>query len=126
MEVKGPTHNIELVFHGCSPWGFPGSSVGKESTCNAGDPCSFPGSGISLGRRDRLLTPVFMDFPGGSVGKESPCNAGDLVQSLGWEDPLEEGMETYSSILVWRIPMDRGAWWATVHGVAKSWTRLSD
>ena len=42
-----------------------------------------------------------------------------LVHSLGWEDPLEEGMATHSA---WRIPMDRGAWWATVHGVAKSWT----
>ena len=41
------------------------------------------------------------------------------VQSLGWEDPLEEGMATHSSILAWRIPMDRGAWWATVHGVAE-------
>ena len=43
------------------------------------------------------------------------------VQSLGWEDPLEgEGMATHSSILDWRIPMDTGAWWATIHGVAKS------
>ena len=41
------------------------------------------------------------------------------VRSLGWEDPLEEGMETHSSILVWRIPMDRGTLWATVHGVAE-------
>ena len=48
------------------------------------------------------------------------------VQSLGWEDPLEEGMATHSSILAWRIPMDRGAWQATVHGVAKSQTQLSD
>ena len=48
------------------------------------------------------------------------------VQSLGWEDALEEGMATHSSILAWRIPMDRGAWQATVHGVAKSWTRLSN
>ena len=38
------------------------------------------------------------------------------VQSLGWEDPLEESMATQSSMLAWRIPMDRGAWWATVHG----------
>ena len=38
------------------------------------------------------------------------------VQSLGWEDPLEEGMATHSNILAWRIPMDRGDWWATVHG----------
>ena len=44
-----------------------------------------------------------------------------LVGSLGWEDPLEEGMATRSSILAWRIPMDRGAWWATVHGVTKNW-----
>ena len=48
------------------------------------------------------------------------------VQSLGQEDPLEEGMATHSSTLAWRIPMDRGAWRATVHGVAKSQTRLSD
>ena len=34
------------------------------------------------------------------------------VQSLAWEDPLEEGMATHSSVLAWRIPMDRGAWWA--------------
>ena len=42
------------------------------------------------------------------------------VQFLGWEDPLEEGMVTHSSILAWRIPMDRGAWRATVQGVAES------
>ena len=48
------------------------------------------------------------------------------VQSLGSEDPLEEGMSTHSSILAWRISMDRGAWRATVHGVTKSWTQLSD
>ena len=61
-------------------------------------------------------------FPDGLDGKESTCNAGDL----GWEDPLEEGMATHSNILAWRIPMNRGAWRATVHGVAKSQTRLSD
>ena len=48
------------------------------------------------------------------------------VPSLGWEDSLEAGMATYSSILAWRIPMDRGAWRATAHGVAKSQTRLSN
>ena len=48
------------------------------------------------------------------------------VRSLGWEDPLEEGMATHSSILAWRIPMDRGAWRAAVRGVPKSWTQLSD
>ena len=43
-------------------------------------------------------------------------------QPLGWEDPLEEDMATHSSILAWRSPVDRGAWWATVHGVASSRT----
>ena len=46
------------------------------------------------------------------------------VRSLDLEDPAKEGMATHSSILAWRIPMDRGAWWATVHWVAKSQTRL--
>ena len=48
------------------------------------------------------------------------------VRSLGWEDPLEEGMAIHSSIPAWRIPMDKGAWQATLHGVTKSWTRLND
>ena len=43
-----------------------------------------------------------------------------LVRSLGWEDSLEEGMATHSSVLAWRLLMDRGAWRATAHGVAKS------
>ena len=43
---------------------------------------------------------------------------------MGWEDALEEGLATHSSILAWRIPLDRGAWWAEVHTVAKSQTRL--
>ena len=42
------------------------------------------------------------------------------VRSLGQEKLLEEGMATHSSVLAWRIPMDRGAWWATVHGVTES------
>ena len=58
--------------------------------------------------------------------KNLPTKRETWVQSLGWEDALEEGMATHSSILAWRIPMDRGAWQATVHGVAKSWTRLSN
>ena len=49
-----------------------------------------------------------MGFPGGSDCKKSACKAGDL----GWEDPLEEGMAIHSSVLAWRISMDRGTWWA--------------
>ena len=51
--------------------------------------------------------------------KNLPAMQETLVQSLGQEDPLEEGMATHSSILAWRIPMDRGAWQATVHEVAR-------
>ena len=58
--------------------------------------------------------------------KNPPAMRETWVWSLGWEDPLEEGMATHSSILAWGIPMDRGAWWATVHGVTTSQTLLSD
>ena len=61
---------------------------------------------------------------GGSVVKNPPVSAGDVVQSLGWEDPLEEEMATYSSILAWRIPWtEKPGGLHTVHRVAKSWTR---
>ena len=79
-----------------------------------------------LWRRDRLPTPVFLGFPGGSAGKESTCNVGDLgsIPVLGRVPgevnsyPLQySGLET---------SMDRGAWQATVHGVSKSQTQLSD
>ena len=68
---------------------------------------------------------LIMGFTGGSDGKESACNV-FWVQSLGWEDPLEEGMAAHSSVLAWRIPMDRGAWRATVRRVTESQTQLSD
>ena len=82
----------------CSTMGFPDSSLDKESICNAGDTGSIPGSGRSVS------TPVFLGFPCGSAGKEATCNARDpWVWSLGWEDPLEKGKATHSSILAWRI-----------------------
>ena len=58
--------------------------------------------------------------------KNLPTKQETQVLSLGREDPLEEGMATHSSILDLENSMDRGAWWATVHGIAKSWTRLND
>ena len=51
--------------------------------------------------------------------KNPPAMRETWVQFLGWEDPLEEGMTIHSSILAWRIPMDRGTSWATVHGDCK-------
>ena len=49
--------------------------------------------------------------------KNPPAMQETWVRSLGWEDPLEEGMATHSSILAWRIPVDRGAWQALVHAI---------
>ena len=54
--------------------------------------------------------------------KNLPAMQETWVQSLGWEDPLEKEMATYSSIFALENSMDRGAWQATVHGVAKNWT----
>ena len=52
--------------------------------------------------------------------KNPPAMQETWVHSLGWKDPLEEGMATHSSILAWRIPLDRGAWQTTAHGVPES------
>ena len=52
----------------------------------------------------KVYTLLTFGFPCGSPDKESVCNEGDWVQSLGWEDPLEKGKATHSSILAWRIP----------------------
>jgi len=52
--------------------------------------------------------------------KNPPAVWETWIRSLGWEDPLEEGMATHSNILAWKIPIDRGAWLAIVHGVTKS------
>ena len=60
------------------------------------------------------------------IVKNPPVMWETWARSLGQEDPLEAGMATHSSTLAWRIPMDRGAWRATIHGVAKSQTQLSD
>ena len=58
--------------------------------------------------------------------KNPPAMRETWVQFLGWEDPLEDRMATHSSILAWRIPMDRGAWQAAVHELTKNWAQLSD
>ena len=77
-------------------------------------------------RRNRLPTAVSMGFPVAQMLKNPSTMRETWVRSLGWEDPLEEVMANHSNILAWRIPTDRGAWRATVHGVTKNWTRLSD
>ena len=106
--------------------GFPGSSAGKESACNAGDLSSIPGLGRSPG--EGIGSPLQYSWASlvAQLVKNPPAMQETWVQSLSWEDPLEEDLASHSSILAWRIPTDRGAWQGTVHGVAKSRTQQSD
>ena len=103
---------------------FPGSSAGKESTFNAGDSSLILGLGRSPGKETGYLLQYSWASLVAQMVKNPPPMQETWVQSLGWQDPLEEGMATHSSILPWRILMDIGAWRATVHGVTKSRTRL--
>ena len=88
------------------PWGvtgFPDSSVGKESTCNAGDPGLIPGLRRSAG--ESIGYPLQYSWASlvAQVVKNLPAMWETWVQSLGWKDPLEKGKVTHSSILDWRI-----------------------
>ena len=87
----------------CS-WGFPDSSVGKESACNAGDPGSIPGSGRFAGEGIGYPLQRFGASLVAQLVKNLPAMHETWVWSLGREDPLEKEMATYSSILAWRIP----------------------
>ena len=89
---------------------FPGGSDSKESACNAGDHGSVPGLGRSSGEGIGYPLQYFWVSLVAQTVKNLPVVLETWVQSLGWEDPLEEGMATHSSIPAWRIPMDRGAW----------------
>ena len=112
-----PSHSFDVV--SLSFIGFPDSSVGKESACSAGDLSSTPGSGRSAG--ERIGYPLQYSWASlvAQLIKNPPAMRETRVRSLGWEDPLEKGKATYSSILAWRIP-------CIVHGVAKSRTWLSN
>ena len=84
--------------------GFPESSVGKESTCNSGDFSSIPGLGKSTG--EGIGYPFQYSWASlvAKLVKNPPAMWEAWVQSLGWEDLLEKGEATHSSILAWRIP----------------------
>ena len=84
--------------------GFPDSSVGKESACNAGNPGSIPGLGRSTG--EGIGYPLQSSWASlvAQLVKNLPAVWETWVRSLGWENPLEKGKATHSSILAWRIP----------------------
>ena len=79
--------------------GFPDSSVGKESACNAGDPGLIPGSGRSPG--EGIGYPLLYSWPSvvAQLVKNPPTMRETWVRSLSWEDPLEKGKATHSSTL---------------------------
>ena len=87
-----------------SLWGFPDSSVDKESTCNAGDPDSIPGSGRSPGEGNGYPLQYSWASLVAQLVKNPPTMQETRVRSLSWEDPLEKGKATHPSILAWRIP----------------------
>ena len=95
---------LEISLHFEFIPGFPDSSVGKESICSAGDPGSFPGSGRSAG--DGVGYPFQYSWASlvAQLVKNPPAIRETRLQSLGWEDPLEKGKATHSSILAWRLP----------------------
>ena len=137
LEKETATHSN--IFPWRSPWTEkPGRLQSMESQKVGHDWATFTFTFI-LGAKDVYLGPVLglkfrmcsfapsyilMGFPSGSAVKNPWAMKEMPVPSLGWEDPLKEGMAMHSSILAWRIPVDRGAWWATVHMVTKSWTQL--
>jgi hypothetical protein len=86
------------------PQGFPESSVGKESTCNAGDPHSIPGLGRSPG--EGIGYPLLYSWASlvAQLVKNLLAMPETWVRSLGWEDTLEKGKAIHSNILAWRVP----------------------
>ena len=109
------------------PLGFPGSSAGKESACNVGDSGLIPGSGSSPG--EGIGYPLQYSWASlvAQMIKIPSEMLETCIRSLGWEDPLEEGMATHSNMLVWRIIWtEELGGLQSVHRVSKSRTRLGD
>ena len=90
-------------------FGFPHSSFGKESTCNAWDPGSIPRSGRSAGKGIDPLQYSWASLVAQLV-KNLPAMQETWIRSLGWEDPLEKGKDAHSSIPAWRIPWTVDPW----------------
>ena len=87
---------------------FPDSSVSKEPACNAGDTGLIPGSGRLTGKGMGYPLQYSWASLVAQLVKNPPAMWETWVQSLGWEDPLEKGISTHSSIMAWTIP------WTTV------------
>ena len=113
-----PSVKIKLVYDKKNR-GFPDSSVGKESACNAGDPRLIPGSGRSPG--EGIGYPFQYSWASlvAQLVKNPPAMQETWVRSLGWENPLEKGKVTHSSIMAWRIP------WTIQQRIGHDWATFT-
>ena len=120
VKKREPSYTIGGHVNWYSNYGVSDSSVSKESACNAGDSSSIPGSGRSAG--EGIGYPLQYSWASltAQMVKNPLAMRETWAQSLGWEDPLQKGNATHSSILAWRIP------WTVWSKGSQSWTRLSD
>ena len=97
--MDGNTDSMDMSLSKLQEMGYPDSSVGKESACNAGDPSSIPGSGSSAG--EGIGYPLQYSWASlvAQLVKKPPAMQETWVRSLDWEDPLEKGKPTHSSII---------------------------
>ena len=102
-------------------WAFLVAQLVKSPPAMQETPVQFLGwkDPLKKGKATLSCILVFLGFPSGPAGKESACNAGDLSSIPGLERSLAGGHGNHSSILAWKIPMNRGSWQNTVHGVAR-------
>ena len=113
-----PSVKIKLVYDKKNR-GFPDSSVGKESICNAEDPSLIPGSGRSPGEGIGYPLQYSWATLVAQLVKNPPAMQETGVQSLGWENPLEKGKVTHSSIMAWRIP------WTIQQKIGHDWATFT-
>ena len=107
MDCSPPCSSVHRVFQArILEWVV----ADKKSTCSAGDPSFIPGLGRSPGEGKGYSLQYSWAFLVAQMVKGPSAMQETWVQSLGQEDPLEESVATHSSILAWRIHMDRGAW----------------
>ena len=121
LKLRQSLQRSEFLFPGSqhSSMSFPDGSVGKEPTCSSGDLGLIPGSGRYYGEGTGYPLQCSWASLVVQLVKNPPAMGETWVRPLGWEDPLEKGKATHSSIMIWRMP------W-TVHGVSKSWTQLGN
>ena len=103
--LENPHGQRRLV--SCSLWGCKESDMTEQ---------------LSMGQHINIYSTWTWASLVAQLVRNLPAMRETWVRPLGWEDPLEDGMAIHSNILAWRIPMDRGDWWATVHRVANSQT----